>query len=149
MNDIRMPNDIYLTPKDINHIRDLTNALNSDAAQNISVYAELGRCPELGYKKCIRVQTAPTPPDMVLIKSLRPEANRRDYKRRSHWVKLYDLEVFDKLSDFIKRQKRYIYHCTQDANHRAKPFDTPAWKPDTDNSKYAPRHYLGDRLSNV
>ena len=124
-----------LNLRDERTIKNLVEALNTDAAQNISVYAEIGTPIVLGYKKAIRVQTSPTTRDIATIQAFRPEAKRSDYKRKSRWVGLYDENVYDSLSRFIKGQKGFIHHCTKDPDHNAQPFDNPMWRPGLDKGR--------------
>lgn len=128
LSDIEVFSESNLTQNDKRRIRDLTYALNEDVAKNISVYAQVGRPEATNYKKAIRIITAPTQEDMAVIKAMRPNANRRDYKRRSKWVHLDDRRIFTNLANFIQKQKGYIYHCIIDPDHNTQPFDQPKWK---------------------
>lgn len=117
-----------MTPFDIKRVKDLFSALNADAARHISVYAEIGKPDVLGNRKGIRVMTSPTPVDMAVLRVFRPGAERNEYKRRSHWFRLYDRDLYDKLSGFIHGQRGYIHHCTIDPKHNSKPFGVPMWR---------------------
>ena len=136
---------VNLSPHDKNVIKDIITALNRDVAQNISAYVEIGRPQVMRGRKSIRVTTSPTSADMAVIKAFRPNAERRDYKRRSYWFRLYDKYSYDELADFIAGQKGFIHHCTIDPRHNAKPFDRPMWQADAGNKKnYGKRRFFAE-----
>lgn len=118
-----------LTPSNINMIKDLACALNENVARKIAVYAQVGRPEATGFKKAIRVKTAPTDQDMAEIRKYRPNADKIEYKRRSHWFCLSDPDLYESLATFISKQKGFIQHCVRDPWHNAAPFDKPKWKP--------------------
>ena len=131
--DIEVFEDARLTRKDKQQIKDLAWALNYDTAKDIAVYAEVGRPEATNYEKAIRITTAPLESQFDVLQLTRPEATKRDYKRRSRWVRLSDNRSYRNLEIFILKQKGFINYCLTHADHNWKPFDQPKWQTKENN----------------
>ena len=128
LKDVTIFEDARLNRKDKQQIKDLAWALNYDVAKDIAVYAEVGRPEATNYEKAIRVITAPLERQFNMLRLMRSDAERRDYKRRSHWFRLNDNRLYRNLETFIQKQKGFINYCLTHYDHNWKPFDEPKWQ---------------------
>ena len=122
-------NGLLLTDKERRIVGKLIGTIDEKEGKTLCVFADVNKPAGSNGHKHLRITTSPLMSDFEIIKMIRPEAQRSDYKRHSLWFELSDKSLKDKVIDFLIGQNGYIRKCMIDPNHSAKKF--ASWRRPT------------------